>query len=136
MLISVSKSTRALTGIKLNQLGFYNGQDELILALDEKGPISVSKLAADLSVRPSTVSKMLDRVTAAGYVERTLDKRDARRTIVKITPAGLDARSRLLLMREKLEKELISSFPGDVEAAIQALEEVAGTLRTRLLRLR
>ena len=71
VLLSISKSTRALVGLKLNEVGFHNGQDELLLALDTSTPISVSKLAGELNVRPSTVSKMLDRLIDARTVERT-----------------------------------------------------------------
>lgn len=135
-LLSIAKSTRALTGLKLAEMDFHNGQDELLLALDEARPISVSRLADELHVRPSTVSKMLDRLVVKGLVERSADNRDARRTVVGITPAGLDAKSLLLKLRGKLEAELISSYPGDLENMIQSLEVVAATLKTRLSRLR
>lgn len=135
-LLSISKSTRALVGIKLTELGFHNGQDELVLALDEKAETSVTKLADELCIRPSTVSKMLDRLVAAGMVERSTDKRDARRTMVRITAAGLDARSRLLDMRAKLEAELVSSFPGDITSMMRALVEVSAVLKARLSRVR
>ena len=136
VLLSISKATRALMRIKLAELGFHNGQDELLLALDEEAPVSVSTLAETLSVRPATVSKMLDRLVQKGMVERIENKSDARRTMVRVMPAGLDARSILLNMRAKLEAELISSFPGDVEAMFEALEVVVTSLKTRLSRLR
>lgn len=135
-LLSISKSTRALVGIKLTELGFYNGQDELVLALDKKAEISVSKLADELCVRPSTVSKMLDRLVASGMAERSASKQDGRQTMVRITAAGLDARSRLLDMREKLEAELVSSFPGNTVSMTKALADVSAILKTRLARIR
>lgn len=66
-LLSISKSTRALVGLKLSELGFHNGQDELLCALDERSEMSVSKIADELCVRASTVSKMLDRLVAAEW---------------------------------------------------------------------
>ncbi|KQT50201.1 hypothetical protein ASG43_21850 [Aureimonas sp. Leaf454] len=135
-LLSVSKSTRALTGIKLAELGFHNGQDELLLALDEEAPVSVSHVADELAVRPSTISKMIDRLVAKGLVERAGDHRDARRTMVRITPRGLDARSRLLAMRSALEKELKTAYPSDFGSLVQPLETIASVLKQRLHRLR
>ncbi|KQT53670.1 hypothetical protein ASG43_17690 [Aureimonas sp. Leaf454] len=135
-LLSISKSTRALTQLKLQELGFHNGQDELLLALDERVSTSVSKVADALCVRPSTVSKMMDRLVERGMVQRVKGVSDQRQTMVRITPAGLDARSRLLAMREKLEKELVAAFAGDAEAIIQTLDTVAQILRARLMRLR
>ena len=136
LLLSISKSTRALTGLKLAEMGFHNGQDELLLALDEEEPVSVSRLADELRVRPSTVSKMLDRLVGKGLMERMLDKRDARRTMVRITPAGLDARSELLEMRMLLEGELTAMLPEGSDAVTALLESVATLLSARLSRLR
>lgn len=138
-LLSIAKSTRALVGLKLGELGFHNGQDELLFALDEGAEISVSRLADELSVRPSTVSKMLDRLITLDMAERTSDGRDARRTMVRITPKGLDARSRLFGMREKLEAELTTSLSGDADAVadtLDTLDTLAERLKLRLARLR
>ncbi|KQT53308.1 hypothetical protein ASG43_19035 [Aureimonas sp. Leaf454] len=136
LLLSISKSTRALTSIKLAEMGFHNGQDELLLALDEEAPTSVSRIADELRVRPSTVSKMLDRLVAKGLVERQGDKRDARRTMVRITPAGLDAKSRLLEVRASLEKELATPLAENGASVVTGLETVANLLAARLSRLR
>jgi DNA-binding MarR family transcriptional regulator len=135
-LLSISKSTRALMGIKLAELDFHNGQDELLVALNEEAPIAVSKLADELHVRPSTVSKMLDRLVIKNLVERIGNPRDARRTMVRITPAGLDARSLLLNIWDKLEAELSSGLSGDAEEIIQTLDDVASKLEARISRLR
>ena len=135
-LLSISKSTRALMQLKLAEAAFYNGQDELLLALEEEVPVFVSRLADKLSVRPSTVSKMLDLLVTKGLVDRRNDPRDARRTLVQITTAGLDARSLLLKMRETLEVELVASLQGSVGITAVVLESIAGLLRKRLNRLR
>jgi DNA-binding MarR family transcriptional regulator len=132
LLLSISKSTRALVGLKLGELGFHNGQDELLFALDEADPVSVTKLAEELSVRPSTV----DRLIASGTAERTLDVRDARRTMVRITPAGLDARARLQEMRAKLESELVAGLAENGQDVAAAMLDLSGNLKARLSRLR
>lgn len=136
LLIGISKSMRALHGIKLAKLGFHNGQDELLLAADARG-ITISAIADQLSIRPSTVSKMMDRLVARGMVERIGDVRDARRTLVRITPAGLKARSQLLEARRELEEEFVRAFGRDQCPAIAAsLAECQVHLTNRLNRLR
>lgn len=129
-LLSITKSSRALIGIKLAEVGFHNGQDELILALDEERPITVSNLANELAVRPSTVSKMLDRLFAKGLVERIGDGRDGRRTMIRVTPLGLRMKERLRQLRCEVEADLVKSVGGD------DLERVAGELLRLDLRLK
>jgi DNA-binding MarR family transcriptional regulator len=135
-LLSIAKSTRQLVKIKLAEHGFHNGQDELLLALDERKSISVSELATALYVRPSTVSKMVDGLAKRDLVRRAASISDGRNTIVQITAGGIYARKVLITMRNNLEKELVSALPGDAAPVIETLETVAAKLRTRLMRLR
>lgn len=136
LLLSIAKSTRALMGVKLAEHDFHNGQDELLVALEKNTLVSVSDIAEQLSVRPSTVSKMLDRVIAKGLAERIGNTTDARKTMVQITPAGLEARSMLLKLRERIEADLRGSLTIDDEVALQSLESLAALLKQRLSRLR
>lgn len=141
-LLSIAKSTRAFYGIKLASLGFHNGQDELLLAISETGT-QVSVMADQLMIRPSTVSKMLDRLVDRGLVERIGDLQDARRTLIRITPAGLEARQQLLDMRDKVDAELAKALngkpphPDDRElSTIDHLNDCAIALAKQLRRLR
>lgn len=135
-LLSISKSMRALQGIKLASLGFHNGQDELLMAIDAKGE-TVSVVAEHLAIRPSTVSKMMDRLVAKGLVERVGDARDGRRTLIRITPAGIEARHRLTRARAELDAELAAAMSTDKCATVtRELEDFAQYIAGRLRRLR
>ncbi|KQT47595.1 hypothetical protein ASG43_10995 [Aureimonas sp. Leaf454] len=135
-LLSISKSMRALQGMKLAALGFHNGQDELLMAIDTKGE-TVSNVAEQLSIRPSTVSKMMDRLVAKGLVERIGDSRDGRRTLIRITPDGIEARKMLIRARSELDLEIASAMNAERCAEItQELEEFAHYIAGRLRRLR
>jgi DNA-binding MarR family transcriptional regulator len=61
-----------------------------IAALEQlrDGPLSVGELTARLGLTISTVSGMLAGLDRAGFVERTADRADRRRTIVQITPSA------------------------------------------------
>jgi DNA-binding MarR family transcriptional regulator len=135
-LLSLSKSTRALVGLKLIKLGFYNGQDELLFALVDGVPSSVSHLADELAVRPSTASKMLDRLVKAGLVERKTDRSDARRSMVQITSAGLEARILLEAMRAELEAELKPPAVQTPDNVVDTLVTLSAILKSRLNRRR
>ncbi|WP_158874991.1 MarR family winged helix-turn-helix transcriptional regulator [Antarcticirhabdus aurantiaca] len=96
-------------GLQLAEFGLHPGRDRLLLALYPGGSVSVSILTDVLNVRPSTVSKMLDRMLVAGLAVREPDPAEGCRTMVSITPAGMDAQERIREVRRRLEPSLRAS---------------------------
>lgn len=136
-LLSIAKSTRAFQALLLAEVGLHPGQDQLLDSLDPSNPSSVSMLADQLSVRPSTVSKMLDRLIARGLVARTPNSRDARQTMVQLTSAGEEAQVAIREIWQRLEADLTSSIPsGDLVALDRSLTHVGEILAQKLRRLR
>jgi DNA-binding MarR family transcriptional regulator len=60
------------------------------------GPLSVGVLASGLGLTLSTVSGVIAGLDRAGFVERSADRADRRRTIVEILPAARPAVERWL----------------------------------------
>jgi DNA-binding MarR family transcriptional regulator len=136
-LLSIAKSTRAFLALLLAEIDLHPGQDQLLDRLDPNSPVSVSMLADQLFVRPSTVSKMLDRLIEKGLVARTANSRDARRTMVQLTPLGEKAQSSIRELWRRLENDLVSSLPADdVEALDRSLARTDELLTRKLRRLR
>lgn len=137
LMVSVSKSIRALLGIKLAEIGLNNGQDEAMLALDEDNPVSVAVLAEKLSVRPPTVSKMLDRLVAKKLVDRVNDSTDARKTMVKITATGLETQDRIRAVWAEVGADLSEAVQdGDSQSLMRELSGLQRHLTERLTQLR
>ena len=55
---------------------------------DEKG-LPMRELAQQLGINPPTMTKLIDRMVAAGLVQRIVDQEDSRRVLVIITDSGL-----------------------------------------------
>ena len=137
VLLSLSKTTRALMGIRLVALGLHQGQDELLMALEVGKPASVSALSEKLFVRPSTVSKMLDRLCAKGLVERVTSPRDARLTLVCMTDSGDLVRAKVAQLWDTIEVELAGKLTPDArDSMMDALGIIDSIIGTRLMRLR
>lgn len=136
-LLSIAKSVRAFLALLLADIDLHPGQDQLLRKLQPNESISVSMLADQLAVRPSTVSKMLDRLIEKKLVLRAAHNRDARRTMIMLTPAGLDVRQGVKVIWDKLEQELTASLAeADLEKLMGALGQVDDLLSTKLRRLR
>lgn len=135
-LLSVAKQTRAIFGLKLSAAGFHNGQDQMLLALQPDCPTTVSHLADTLGVRPSTVSKMLDRLIEKGLLLRLADTHDARKTMVTITPAGMEAQRRIQKVWDAIAAEFSLSIGEGAETLTQELCKLDRHLAAKLMRLR
>ncbi|MCD2470415.1 MarR family transcriptional regulator [Jiella sp. MQZ9-1] len=136
-LLSIAKSTRAFLTILLAEIDLHPGQDQLIDRLEIENPVNVSALADLLAVRPSTVSKMLDRLIERGLVSRSSNARDARRTMVHLTPQGLETQQKIREVWSKLEADLTAALSSEEIALLDtSLDRAEDILIQRLRRLR
>jgi MarR family transcriptional regulator, organic hydroperoxide resistance regulator len=60
----------------------------VMLALWQQAPLSVTELGRRLELDPGTLSPLLKRLEAAGYVTRQRARDDERSLAVRLTPAG------------------------------------------------
>jgi len=86
-------------------------QASILDHLDDVEPTSLHSLARHMGVTASTMSLNIDRLTAARYVRRERDRRDARRVELRLTESG----SRLKRQQNALD-------PGLVEALLKRLK--------------
>lgn len=72
----------------LEALGVTYPQYVTLISLYEQDRQTVKALAANLFLEPSTMTPMLKRLEAAGYVLRTRSTEDERSVIITLTEAG------------------------------------------------
>lgn len=80
----------------LEPLGLTHPQYLVMLALWERAPQSLSKLAEQLAMEPATLSPLVKRLESAGRVTRQRSAEDERVLDIDLTPAGRDLRERAL----------------------------------------
>jgi DNA-binding MarR family transcriptional regulator len=73
----------------LDKLGLTYGQYLAMLALWEHGELGVGELCAFLAMDTGTISPLVKRLEAAGFVERKRRTDDERAVTVKLTEAGV-----------------------------------------------
>ena len=77
----------------LEPVGLTHPQYLVMLALWENEPLSVRRLADLLALESATVSPLLKRLEALGYVARERSSSDERVVEIRLTEAGRDLRS-------------------------------------------
>src|SRR6202795_4571409 len=78
----------------LRKLGVTYPQYLVLVVLWERGPQGVGDLASLLRMDFGTLSPMLKRLEAKGFVTRERQATDERRVLVDLTPKGLSLRKR------------------------------------------
>ncbi|WP_369370074.1 MarR family winged helix-turn-helix transcriptional regulator [Promicromonospora sp. Populi] len=91
-----SRSVIALYRPLLDAMGITHPQYLVLLALWEQSPLSVKQLSGLLQLDPGTLSPLLKRLEAIGYVTRRRDPRDERALAVELTKDGRALREQAL----------------------------------------
>ena len=117
--------TRVLVGIALESVQVPGGgvslpQFRLLLALDGLGRVPSSRLAVQLGLAASAITRMVDRLQQAGLVQRGTDPRSRCIVTVELSASGRELVAAVLERRhERLAALLDRMSPGDHEAAVR-----------------
>jgi DNA-binding MarR family transcriptional regulator len=72
------------------KLGVTESDLQCLFVLAHSGPSTAGALATRINLTTGSVSRMIDRLLAAGHVTRRPDPADRRRVIIEATPESLD----------------------------------------------
>ncbi|NUP82274.1 MAG: MarR family transcriptional regulator [Nonomuraea sp.] len=99
-----SRSVIALYRPLLQPFGLTHPQYLAMLALWQYEPLSVKELGELLQLDPGTLSPLLKRLQALGYINRERDSKDERALRVTLTPSGRALRAEA----EKIPPAIVS----------------------------
>ncbi|MBJ3775935.1 MarR family winged helix-turn-helix transcriptional regulator [Acuticoccus mangrovi] len=109
-LAQAAKAQRSRAGAHLSALGLYPGQEVVLKALGGQDGQTMSELAATLGVQPPTVTKMVTRLAAHGFVVRQTSEQDGRLARVFLTEPGRAIIGDVDKTWKRLEKEALAGF--------------------------
>ncbi|MEO1041138.1 MAG: MarR family transcriptional regulator [Pseudomonadota bacterium] len=111
----------------LDYLGLTYPQYLVLNLLWDRDAQTVSSLAEQLDLEPSTLTPMLKRLESSGLVKRTRNPKDERQVLIELTREGRELRSRAgCVAQTMLEKS------GMTMAELMALNEQIRELLSRL----
>jgi MarR family transcriptional regulator, transcriptional regulator for hemolysin len=98
---------------------------------EARGGLSQKELAARAGVDASTLVRLIDRLEAHGFVERTAHRSDRRAKLVSVTQAGRKALVRIREVLAQAEAEMLGCL-SDVELAqmLDGFDKIDGRLRS------
>ncbi|GHH70968.1 MarR family transcriptional regulator [Streptosporangium violaceochromogenes] len=111
---ALAVASRGVIGVYrplLQPMGLTHPQYLVMLALWERAPLSVKELSKLLQLDPGTLSPLLKRLEAIGYVRRRRDDQDERVLMVTLTPEGRRLRSEA----ERIPPSVVERLGMDME---------------------
>lgn len=124
---SAARATRTALAARLLAHGFYAGQDQIMLALDQEDGQTPGQLASRLSVRPPTITKTINRLQAQGFLEKRASEADGRQAHIFLSDSGRETiraieksvrKTEKLALRglDKKEQKMLGKLLSRVEA--------------------
>jgi DNA-binding MarR family transcriptional regulator len=123
---AITVAARATVGLYrpiLEPLGLTHPQYLVMLALWEQNPRTLRSLAEALRLEPATLSPLVKRLEATGYLRRERSTTDERALQVTLTEAGTDLRRIAETIPERVARTLDMS-----PASLIALRDTLNTV--------
>lgn len=111
---ALSIASRSVIGLYrplLQPMGLTHPQYLVMLALWQQEPLSVKELGELLQLDPGTLSPLLKRLQALGYLHRERNAQDERALAVTLTPTG----RRLRAEAEKIPPAIVARLGMELE---------------------
>lgn len=86
-------------------------QFRLLIVLCLRGPVKLTSLAEHLSVNPSTATRMVDRLVAAGLINRETNPASRRELLVTLTDQGTTVVNEVTRRRRTEIAHIVSRMP-------------------------
>lgn len=114
---------------KLSPSGITYRQMQVVGWLKVHGELSPGELARKMMIEPPTLVRILDRMTAAGWLERREDPIDGRRRIVRLTPQVAPVWELIAECARELRQMAAAGLtPGEVQQLNALLQRVHANL--------
>ncbi|MGB3501736.1 MAG: MarR family winged helix-turn-helix transcriptional regulator [Mesorhizobium sp.] len=126
---SAARLSRTSLAARLQSHGFYAGQDQIMMALDQEDGQTPGQLAARLGVRPPTITKTINRLQAQGVLEKKASESDARQAHIFLTEDGRLAIKAIVKSVRKTEKAALKGLDKkDVKQLSKLLARIESNL--------
>ncbi|VCU69097.1 Organic hydroperoxide resistance transcriptional regulator [Pigmentiphaga humi] len=102
-----------------------------LLVVIESGPLTATAISREISVSPSTVVGILDRLEEKGWIRRERSREDRRTVLVSATEAGREVARQAPSPLQKTLADALGALPELEQATITlSLERIVGLMES------
>jgi MarR family transcriptional regulator for hemolysin len=132
LLADASRLIRKLADRRLGGVGLTRAQWQALGNLRRIGPMTQAALAEIMEVETATIARLIDRLEAAGWIERKAEAQDRRVKLVTMTEKATSIMDEVSVIGQKLRDDmLVDLSPDELETLIALLSKI----KSRLIRL-
>lgn len=125
----VARHREARLEAVLRPLNLNVSRSRALSSIDRLAPCTMSELAAFVAVDRTTLTRTVDQLADAGFVERTTPREDRRQVLLTVTELGRATCRRTLQAVYRLNRELLEGIPeAEQRALARALDKLVGRL--------
>jgi MarR family transcriptional regulator for hemolysin len=129
-IMDVARLMRTYADQKARHYGMTRAQWGVLVRLDRSEGLKQAELAEILDLQPITLTRLLDRLSANGLIERRPDPNDRRANRLYLTPAARPLLDRLATLgSDMMETVLEGLTPKSVERMLTEFGTVKENLR-------
>ena len=103
--------------------GIAPSYGDILFVLDQKGAITPQEVARHTIKDKSTVSSVINKLEAGGYISKAKDGRDGRSINLTLTPRAVRLRPVLLAISKKMNARLFEGFSTEEKQTLFRLLE-------------
>ena len=129
-LYACSKELIRQYGPYLKECGLTYTQYIVMMVLWEEKQVNEKFLCEALCLKSNTITPLLKKLEAKGYIEKTRDSSDERNLMITLTPAGEQLKEKALTVPETIAKEFHLSEE-EASGLYQTLYKMLEEERTR-----
>lgn len=111
---------RARAAALLAPLGLHTGQEAVLLELARSGPMIGAELSEALACEPPSVTLMVRKLEASGYVRRKPSAADRRASVIELTESGAALVEQIEELWCELAEETVRGLPAATVAELPA----------------
>lgn len=118
------------------RMGINRTDLDAIEALDRLGPLTATELARAVGLTNTAATTLIDRLVAAGYVERWSDEADRRRVVVRPTAKAMAALKELYRPVDASSRAVFAAYgEQELELLLEFVNRAEAMLRERAARV-
>jgi MarR family transcriptional regulator, transcriptional regulator for hemolysin len=129
LLNDVARMLRTYADHKARRLGITRAQWTVLTRLDRFEGLKQSELAEMLDLQPITLTRLLDRLSTSGLIERRPDPNDRRANRLYLAPPARPLLERLDALGEEL---MATALTGVDRAAVERMVAALATMKENL----
>jgi DNA-binding MarR family transcriptional regulator len=128
-----NRVSNAIARVYQRKFGLSIPEWRLVAVVGRFGPMSANEAAERTEMDKVRVSRAVQRMLAAGLLERATDAQDRRRSILQLSPKGVAIRVEIAPYAHAIEQQLLAPLSDadrtDLERVMRLLEKSAQTFQ-------